>query len=275
MMRLLPLLVAAPLASSFTPCSPISPTLRNTQELRAAPNADDILKDAGKAAGSALLGLTLAFTAINAPAVPVANAATFFESSSVTLSRSAPKKEVAEDEVVIQQLEKETRAIEKEAKIDAKKARIEKSREAYYAYDAKMAQQTEDRIEAEEKRAEAEYEKDKEEAAELMALEKKAERDVELAGSKQEKAAKLKEAKALLAKEKEIERKERKAEKLEKIFRAEEVQEKKILAQKVAAERAEEAKFEKVEKEYESVAELAKEDEVELSLLKDLSQKKK
>ena len=104
---------------------------------------------------------------------------------------------------------------------------------------------------------------------------------------------------ALLKKEKEVERKEREAEKKEKkaeraerVFLAEEQQEQKILKQKVAAEQAvslillkkqtwilciafsperslidtyqEEKKFEAVEKEYEEVAELAKEDEIEL-----------
>lgn len=275
-MRLLPLLAAAPLCSSFTPCNPsIS---RSPIELRATPN--DMLENTGKAAGSALLGLTLAFATINAPpAAQPANAAIFpAESSSITLSAkklssAAPK---SEDDIVLEELTKETRAVEKEAKIDAKKARVEKSREAFYEYEAKMAQVTEDRIESEERRAELEYEKDKAKAEELMVLEKKAEMDAENASlSKEEKAAKKKEAKALLAKEKEYERKEMKAQKLEKIFLAEEEQEKKILAKKVAAERAEEARFEKVEKEYEEEVELAKEDEVELSLFKDLSQKKR
>lgn len=94
----------------------------------------------------------------------------------------------------------------------------------------------------------------------------------------------------LLAKQREVERKERKAERAERIFLAEETQEKKILQQKLEAALAvstalcvafllnhlstntcrhatiiqEEERFEKVEKEYERVAEIAKEDELEL-----------
>ena len=104
----------------------------------------------------------------------------------------------------------------------------------------------------------------------------------------------------LLAAEQALERKERKAEKLERIFLAEEAQEQKILKQKLDAARAvstfertdrpswpgglpgtcnyndhgltnpvssfiqEEQRYEKVEKEYEKAAALAKEDEEEL-----------
>jgi len=94
----------------------------------------------------------------------------------------------------------------------------------------------------------------------------------------------------LLAREKEGERKEKRAERAERIFLAEEQQEKKILQQKSDAARTvstvtvvqvllyctspetylirlltqEENKFERVEKEYERVAGIAKEDEAEL-----------
>lgn len=68
----------------------------------------------------------------------------------------------------------------------------------------------------------------------------------------------------LLRKEKEIERRERRAERDERIYLAEERQEQIILKQKEEAKEKEEKKFIAVEKEYESVAELAKEEEVEL-----------
>ena len=68
----------------------------------------------------------------------------------------------------------------------------------------------------------------------------------------------------LLRKEKEIERKERRAERDEQIYLAEERQEQIILQQKEEAARKEEKKFIAVQEEYESVAELAKEEEVEL-----------
>lgn len=68
----------------------------------------------------------------------------------------------------------------------------------------------------------------------------------------------------LLRKEKEIERRERRAERDEQIYLAEERQEQIILKQKEEAKEKEEKKFIAVEKEYENVAELAKEEEVEL-----------
>jgi len=230
----------------------------------------------GKSAGAAFLALTFSFSTINGSpdaatfsTVPPANAMP--ATSSITI---ASRKQLTEDDIAIQQLEKETREVERLAKIDAQKARVEKSREAFFEYEAKMAEQTEERIEAMEKKAELEFEKDKEEAEKFKAMEEKAEKEALLAKDKKEKAAKQKEAKALLAKEREAERKEKRALKAEKVFLAEEQQEQKILKQKVAAERAEEAKFEAVEKEYETVAELAKEDEEELALVKSMFRKK-
>jgi len=84
--------------------------------------------------------------------------------------------------------------VEAEAKRDAKKAKIEKSREIFFEYEAKMAEQTEARIEAAEKQAELEAEADKQLVAELESKEKQAEKDAALATSKKEKAAKEKEA---------------------------------------------------------------------------------
>ncbi len=84
--------------------------------------------------------------------------------------------------------------MEAEAEKDAKKAKIEKSREAFFEYEAKMAEQTEARIEAAEKQAELEAEADKKLVAELEAKEKQVEKEAALATSKKEKAAKQKEA---------------------------------------------------------------------------------
>ena len=152
------------------------------------------LEDFSKMAGSALVALTLSFSAVSTPfsndlTVPNANAASI--SSSLTIS--ARPSDV--DDLIVKSLEKETREVEIEAKRDAKKARVEKSREIFFEYEAKMAEQTEARIEAAEKKAELEVESDKKLIAELDAKEKQAEKDAALATSKKEKAAKEKEAK--------------------------------------------------------------------------------
>jgi len=232
----------------------------------------------GKATSSALVALTLSFFAITAPvpfsgtlsSVPSANAA---ESAIVSASPSitiARTKSSTDDDATIKYLEQETRLAEKEAKADAQKARVEKSRETYFDYDAKMAAEQEARIEAAEQRSLLEAKIDKELAEKLKVREEKAEREAALATTSQEKAAKQKEARELLKLEKLAERKEKEAERAERIFLAEEEQEQKILKQKTDAARAEDKKFEAVEKEYERVAELAKEDELELSLAKRL-----
>lgn len=274
MIRLLPILAVAPLCASFAPQHPSSMShaiQQRCSELRAA-GPKDIMEDMSKATGSALVALTLCFSSITAP--PADAAANIISTSpSITIARGAAKT-LTDDEIALQALEKETREVEREAKIDAKKARVEKSREAFFEYEAKMAEETEARIEAAERQAELEVEKDKKLEEELLAKEKQIEKEVELATSKKEKAAKQKEAKALLAKEREVERKEKRAERRERIFLAEEETEQKIVAKKESAARAEEKKYEEIEKEYETVAELAKEDEVELSLLKQLSRKK-
>ena len=98
------------------------------------------------------------------------------------------------DEEVIKELEVETREAEREARIDEKRARVERSRERFFEYEAKMAEEQEARIEAEEFRAEAEYSYDREQAELLKALEKKAEGEMKLAATPQEKAAKTREA---------------------------------------------------------------------------------
>lgn len=159
---------------------------------------DEALGRAGKVAGSAFVALALAFSVATAPpgggegasiASSYANAATPLPS--VMISRGAI---LSPDEEVIKELEVETREAEREARIDEKRARVERSRERFFEYEAKMAEEQEARIEAEEFRAEAEYSYDKEQAELLKALEKKAEREMKLAATPQEKAAKTREA---------------------------------------------------------------------------------
>lgn len=217
----LPLLaVSSPLCNSFAPHhAPSSVVSRRASVLQAtSDNNDDsttnnkinnifdnIDRRVGTVAGSALVALTLSFSSMNVPfgsTIQSANAAA--PTSSILL---AAKSKTVDDEV-IKELESETRAVEKEAKIDAKKAKVEKSREAFFEYEAKMAEKQEERIEAAERKAEIEAEqdkieaekdkieaeKDKIEAEKLKAAEKKAEKELAAAKTKEEKAAKLKEA---------------------------------------------------------------------------------
>jgi len=282
---LLPLL-AAPLCSSFSPVLHPSISHASTlQPLRATSVDDhtndgklsnnDALERMGKVAGSALFALTLSFSAINAPvpfsdiaSVPSANAASNLPS--ITLARRT------DDEIVLRALAADTRGVEKEEKIDKKKAQVEKSRETFFEYEARQAEQQEARIEAREKAEEVEFEKDKAEAERLQKLEQRVEKDAAAATSKEERMADEKIAKAILKKERVLERREKKAAKLEKVFLAEEEQEQKILQRKEDAAIAEEKKYEAVEKEYEDESKLAREEELELSKLrKGLSSKKK
>ena len=206
-LRLLLAALATTYCSAFIPASTSlsshgvahSRVTNSAPTLRAAHDDDNVsnnnkspLEDFGKMAGSALVALTLSFSAAtpfsnNEFTIPNANA---FSSSSITIS--AKPSDV--DELIVKSLEKETREVEAEAKKDAKKAKIEKSREAFFEYEAKMAEQTEARIEAAEKQAELEAEKDAKLVAELDAKEKEIERKEALATSKKEKAALEKEA---------------------------------------------------------------------------------
>ena len=262
--KFLPILVAsAPLCSSFAPSNPsisISRAQISTQHARLHAAAsgetknqnkvhvlkDDVMERVGKATSSALVALTLSFFAITAPvpfsgtlsSVPSANAADsaiVSASPSITIART---KSSTDDDATIKYLEQETRLAEKEAKADAQKARVEKSRETYFDYDAKMAAEQEARIEAAEQRSLLEAKIDKELAEKLKVREEKAEREAALATTSQEKAAKQKEARELLKLEKLAERKEKEAERAERIFLAEEEQEQKILKQKTDAARA-------------------------------------
>ena len=180
----------------------------------------------------------------------------------------------ATDKSTLESLEKETKALEKETAALKKKARVERGRDAFYDYEAKMAAETEARIEAAERKAELEYENDKAELEDLALLELKKERAAILASTPAEKRALEKEARLLLRKEKEIARREKMAARAEKKYLAEEVREKEILKAKTDAALREDAKFDKIEKEYEEDAELVKEEEAELSLIKDLIKKK-
>ena len=97
------------------------------------------------------------------------------------------------DKEMLKGLELETKAAEKEAKTDERKARVEKSREAFFEYEAKQASIQEARIEAAEQRALAEAVKDKQEAEKLKLVEQRAEQEIALAKTKQERVAKQKE----------------------------------------------------------------------------------
>lgn len=192
---------AAPYCSAFVPTgrsasSPVhSRHANNLPALRASSDGNtNPLEEVSKIAGSALIALTLSFSAISTPfsnefTIPNANA---YSTASSSITISARSSDV--DELIVKSLEKETREVEAEAKRDAKKAKIEKSREIFFEYEAKMAEQTEARIEAAEKKAELEAEADKKLVADLDAKEKQAEKEAALATSKKERAAKEKEA---------------------------------------------------------------------------------
>lgn len=284
-MRLLLLIAATRLCTSFAPSTPstcpyasrTSPSEQQNHCTLHATQMNEVVERVGKATGTAFCALALSFSAIGTPSMlPFSDTALSAvpSASASVLSSKTSSSRTNEDAVALRTLEIETREVEKEVKADLKRARIEKSKEAFFEYDAKMAQETEARIEAKEKAAELEFENDKEQVNTLAIMELKAERELQLASTKEEKAAKQKEVKLLLAEEKTAERKEKRAQKAEKIFLAEEQQEQKILQQKLDAERREEKEFDRVEKEYESEVELAKEDELELELAKTLVEKK-
>jgi hypothetical protein len=205
------------------------------------------------------------------PPVPIVG-----PSFTISSSSTRPHSAITIDKEILQSLEQETRAAENEAKADERKAQVEKSLGGFFKYEAKMAAEQEARIEAAEQKALAEATKDKMEADKLKAMELKVEEEAVFAKTKQEKATKLKEARVscyraslafrvykklieycillnhniilyyiilfvsqkLLAQERELERKEKRAERSERIFMAEEEQQKKILAQKADAARA-------------------------------------
>ena len=211
---------------------------------------------------------SLALALAPLPPQPVAPIEITIPSSTLLLSESQPRSSTNIDTTVFKGLEKETIEAEKIAKKDMKKVKVEKSREAFFECEAKMAAVTEARLEAAEQKAIDEAIKDKKELARLDALEKQVEEQAARAETKAEKEARLKEAKALLKKEKEVLRKEKAAERAERVYLAEEIQEQQILKKKIDAERKEKERFDKVEKEFEDAKKTAEEDEAELRLAK-------
>ena len=99
--------------------------------------------------------------------------------------------------------------------------------------------------------------------------------DAKLASTPQKRWELEREVQALLWKDQEIAHKERQAQRAERIYLEEDVQEKKILRQKMEPAKREDANFQEVEKEYETDVELVKEREEKLSLLKQLTRKRK
>ena len=216
----------------------------------------------------------LAFAPVVPPAQPVQ---IIVPSSSVMVSQVQPASAIGIDQTMLKGLEKETKEAEKIAKIDERKAKAEKSREAFFEYEAKMAAEQESRIEAFEQKAIDEVIKDKKQLEKLMAEEQEIEKEVASNAnlSAKEKAAKIKMEKKLLKQERDLLKREQAAEKKEKIYLAEEIQEQQILKRKSDLAKAEQQRFEAIEKEYERAAEIAKEDELELKLAMKMMPKNK
>ena len=106
-----------------------------------------------------------------------------------------------------------------------------------------------------------------------MAAEKKAEEDAAKATTKEEKARLLAEAKRLAKAEKAAEKREKQDERAERVYLAEETQEKKRVDSKMEAALAEETKFYSYEKAYEKDLAKEQEEESELKILKDMESK--
>lgn len=244
--------------SSFAPPPRLTPSTVSCPPIAAAANDDDkygIRMQQQTLAATFAAIMTLATPIVVAPHAAHAAGISFPSSSIVsTISNGLGGKEdissiilasstnnnnknvnANDDEIVIDVLTRETRADEKTAAKDARKARIEKSREAFFDYEARMAEETEDRIEAAEMKAEVEIQIDKKRIQKLKEMELKAEKEADVAETPKEKAARLRKVKELAKLEKDAERKERKAERAEKIYLAEEKQEKLILQQKEEA----------------------------------------
>ena len=244
--------------SSFAPPPRLTPSTVSCPPIAAAANDDDkygIRMQQKTLAATFSAIMTLATPIVVAPHAAYAAGISFPSSSIVsTISNGLGGKEdissiilasstnnnnknvnTNDDEIVIDVLTRETRADEKTAAKDARKARIEKSREAFFDYEARMAEETEDRIEAAEMKAEVEVQIDKKRIQKLKEMELKAEKEADVAETPKEKAARLRKVKELAKLEKDAERKERKAERAEKIYLAEEKQEKLILQQKEEA----------------------------------------
>jgi len=201
--------------------------------------------------------------------------------SSTLLSSSnsgSTNSQVSDDKLgkalLLKSLEQETKAAEKLAQQDERRARAELKREKFFEYDARQAALAERRMEQAEQKAIDEAIRDKKELQRLQALERRMGLDEASTNNqsltKQEKDLRLREAKKLRDAERALRKKELEAERAERVFLAEEIQEQKLLQQKIDAERREKAKFESAEKEYERAKKDAEEDEAELRLAKKL-----
>jgi len=269
------------LLSATTPsCTAFAPanSRQNPLTKHAAASNDDVPaqppKDMMKVAASTLLGLSFGFTVFTGPAEALTLPK--FQFPSIALTTIASKftpKEISEEDLAFQSLEEETRQSEKELQAELKKAKLEQKRKSFFDYDAKMAEEQEARIEAIERQAKTEFEQEKDEVETLSLLELQKERELKLAATKKEKAEKQREVNALLKKEKEIARKERIAQRREKVFLAEQEQEKRILKEKEDAALKEKDLFEKLRMEVDEEKELVGNEEAELNLLKELKKK--
>ena len=136
--------------------------------------------------------LAIQFAAV--PLAPFAEHAFVANASPVSSSTLLAEKKTDSlvDDLAIRELEKDTKKAEKEAREDARRAKMELKRKAFFDYDAKVAEETEARIEQSEKKAELEVEKDLQEESQLKALIEKDERE-SASLTKKEKAALQKE----------------------------------------------------------------------------------
>ena len=205
---LIPLAVVAAGArcsSAFSIQLPHRPSSAHSESkpLRAQAHADDeqhrssgvlrtdgITETLARAITCTVSALAIQFAAVPTEHAFVANASPVPVSSSTLLA--SKKTDSLVDDLAIRELEKDTKKAEKEAREDARRAKIEMKRKAYFDYDAKVAEETEARIEQAEKKAELEVEKDLQDEARLKAFIEKAERE-SASMTKKEKAALQKE----------------------------------------------------------------------------------
>ena len=177
---------------------------------------------------------------VQVPIVQIMGGERSMGSSSMILSGASVEDGKNGKALLLKSLEEETKAAEKLAKEDAKRAKAELKREKFFEYDAKMAKEAEQRIEQAEQQAIDEAIRDQKLLERLQALEKTNLEELEANGSnltKQQKERSLKEAKKIKEAEKALIKREQEALKRERVFLAEEIQEQKLLQQKMDAER--------------------------------------
>mmetsp|Transcript_24314 Transcript_24314/g.36030 ORF Transcript_24314/g.36030 Transcript_24314/m.36030 type:complete len:296 (+) Transcript_24314:135-1022(+) len=269
------------LANIFPPATGFAPTANQRQLFCSNSNNNQAFGNAARATSS-LDSLSMSISGIlGAGAISIGLLTFTGEEASVTMyAPSVVISTTTADAIIssaqspsaLKEAEKklagEVKEAEKLARKDAKAAALEKRREGYFEYDLKRATEDEARLEANAEKFAAEAKKDEEAVLKLKAALKRDEELAAQATTKPEKLKILEEERRLVAQEKAIERKEKRAEKLGKVFLAEEAQEKKILEKKVEAERAEEAKFEKVEEEFEKAEAKFEEERAELDDIK-------